>query len=117
MTQTWPWLLVSIATLASPALADTCQFQHSPSFRDEIVIPELRKAVGDQLTDWRFEEPTISVVGNTVRVLIQASDASRLDAPIFVIEVDRCGAGDVRSGLQAWDAALGLRSSTPFGRP
>jgi len=104
------------AVTASPASAKACRFEYSEGFQEAVVLPAARNGLGDQLPRWNVAKPDVYIEGGRVKVLVSllpdpAGDF--LDPPYFVILVDDCGAGAVRSGIEAWDVALGLRPPTP----
>ena len=108
--QAGAWLVV----LALPGAAESkCRFKYAQDFAPRLVVPETTRKLGPDLSLWDIEHPDVSVQRRTVRLLISMRDKARyLDPPYFVILVDHCGKGEVSSGFQAWDVALGLRQPT-----
>lgn len=107
--------VLALSLVVTPASAK-CRFKYTERVRDEIVLPEAQRALGQHLALWDVAKPFVIVRGSKVSLLIHYREVNVLDPPEFVVVIDKCGAGAVRSGFQAWDVAIGLRRPTEAER-
>ena len=103
-------LIAACFAAAAPAAAEPCSFEVTPQFSRDVVLPAAAHVLGHQSQRWDLSAPAVFIDGATVKVVFaMRPDAALLDPPYFVIIAEACGQGPVRSGLQDWDVATGLR--------
>jgi hypothetical protein len=79
--------------------AGACQFAYTDQVRDTVVVPELKRALGEGWTAWKAEDPTIFEGRRDVRVQIHLRDElGQLNPPDYELVLDRCGQHLIRSG-------------------
>jgi hypothetical protein len=107
-------LALAISAFGKPAgAADVCHFGDTAELQRTIVEPAERQALGSALAQWDTDKALVSLDGQTIRVVLMPRAGNLLDPPYFVILVEACGKGRIRSGLQAWDVAVGVRKPLP----
>ncbi len=110
-------VLVSLSLVVLLGFTDAqakCSFIYTEDIRHNIVDVEINRK---QLPQYDDQDPVINIKGDTVRLSFMPKPLkdgrSWLDPPYFVVVVEACGKGSVRSGLQAWDVAAGVRKPLP----
>lgn len=110
-------VILSAVFLLGTAEADArCRFSYSDNVRVNIVDMQM---IGKQLhpSAWNDHDPMIILKGDTVELAFlpkEPDDGSTLlDPPYFVVLIEGCGRGEVRSGFVAWDVLAGVRKPLP----
>jgi hypothetical protein len=108
---------ISALILLGAAEADAkCKFTYSDDIRLNTVDAEMI-GKGLRVSTYDDQDPTISVKGDRVQLAFLPKELhdgrAWLDPPYFVIQVEGCGKGTVRSGFVAWDVFAGVRKQLP----
>jgi hypothetical protein len=76
-----------------------CKFAYTDQVRDTVVVPELKRALGEAWTAWKAEDPTIFEGRRDVRLQVHLRDeVGLLDPPDYEFVLDRCGQHLIRAG-------------------
>jgi len=76
-----------------------CKFGYTDQVRDTLVVPELKRAMGDGWTAWKAEDPTIFEGRRDVHLQIHLRDeVALLNPPDYELVLDRCGQHLIRAG-------------------